>query len=99
MLVTEEFPSRSQLALQSLTLVDCSALTDRVASLLRHLPKLVLEMSDCQEIDEPGMQFLSLLTLDPDIADRIQWRNPHPNVVARAHSLGMADWLKRHCIA
>ena len=83
----------TQVALETLTIADCSALVDVIRQSLNAGISVVLDLSNCQEIYTAGMQLLVTIQNDPAVNLRVHWTKPSEVVAMKAARLGVQSWI------
>lgn len=83
----------TQVALETLTIADCSALVDVIRQSLSAGISVVLDLSNCQEVDTAGVQLLVTIQNDPAVNLRVHWTKPSEVVAMKAARLGVQSWI------
>lgn len=81
-------------AVETLTIADCGPLYEKLKPCLAGGDTVVLDISQCQEIDTAGLQFLAAIQNDPEVSLRIRWSKPSELVAMRASRLGLTSWIE-----
>ncbi|BET25497.1 STAS domain-containing protein [Limnobacter thiooxidans] len=83
----------TRLNLQTLTIADCAALADDIRQSLGKGHDVVLDLSDCQEVDTTGIQLLVTIQNDPAVNLHVHWTKPSEVVAMKAARLGVQSWI------
>lgn len=83
----------TQVVLDTLTIADCAALVDVIRQSLNAGISVVLDLSNCQEVDTAGVQLLVTLQNDPAVNLRVHWTKPSEVVAMKAARLGVQSWI------
>jgi len=87
-------PAADPWALVSLTIADCAPLYEKLKNLLNAGETVLLNISDCQDIDTAGLQFLAAIQNDPEVSLRVRWTKPSEPVSLKASRLGLTSWIE-----
>jgi len=80
-------------ALECLTIADCGPLYERIKQGLALGESIVLNLSDCEEVDTAGLQFLVAIQNDPEVNLKVHWTKPSDTVSQKAARLGLTSWI------
>jgi ABC-type transporter Mla MlaB component len=83
----------TQVALDTLTIADCAGLVEVIRQSLNQGISVVLDLSNCQEVDTAGMQMLVTIQNDPAVNLRVHWTKPSEVVAMKAARLGVQSWI------
>jgi len=79
--------------LEALTIADCASLYESIRSKLSAGLSLMLNISDCQDVDTAGLQLLAAIQNDPTVNLRVHWTKPSEVVAMKAQRLGLMSWI------
>lgn len=79
--------------LDTLTIADCSALAETIRQSLNAGIAVVLDLSNCQEVDTAGIQLLVSIQNDPTVNLRVHWTKPSEVLAMKAVRLGVQSWI------
>lgn len=88
-----ESTSHNQVVLESLTIADCAGLVEVIRQSLSQGISVMLDLSNCQEVDTAGMQMLVTIQNDPAVNLRVHWTKPSEVVAMKAARLGVQSWI------
>ncbi|HEY1058316.1 MAG TPA: STAS domain-containing protein [Limnobacter sp.] len=83
----------SVLALETLTIADCGGLFEAIKQKLTAGLSVLLDISQCQEIDTAGVQLLAAIQNDPAVNLKVHWTKPSEVVSMKAQRLGLLSWI------
>ncbi|HEX4842854.1 MAG TPA: STAS domain-containing protein [Limnobacter sp.] len=81
------------LVLHALNIVEAAHNLDRINHALREQMHVLIDLSQCEDVDTAGLQMLAAIRLDPAVCEKIQWSSPSPAFVEKANRLGLATLL------
>jgi ABC-type transporter Mla MlaB component len=91
-------PSQAQhsavLEVNCLTIAECALVADQLRTAMSRHPKVFMNLANCDEIDTAGMQLLTIIQNDGEVANRIRFVAPHEAVFAQAKRLGLSSFLQ-----
>jgi ABC-type transporter Mla MlaB component len=82
-----------QVALDTLTIADCAGLVEAIRQSLNQGISVLLDLSNCQEVDTAGMQLLVTIQNDPAVNLHVHWTKPSEVVAMKAARLGVQSWI------
>jgi len=82
------------LEVNCLTIAECALVADQLRTAMSRHPKVFMNLANCDEIDTAGMQLLTIIQNDGDVAHRIRFVSPHEAVFAQAKRLGLSSFLQ-----
>jgi ABC-type transporter Mla MlaB component len=77
-----------------LTIAECALVADQLRTAMSRHAKVFMNLAACEEIDTAGMQLLTIIQNDADVAHRIRFLAPHEAVFAQAKRLGLSNFLQ-----
>ncbi len=83
----------TQVAVDTLTIADCAGVVDLIRQSLNQGVSVVLDLSNCHEVDTAGMQLLVTIQNDPVVNLRVHWTKPSEVVAMKAARLGVQSWI------
>jgi len=92
--VEAEHAEAEDWTLASLTIAECGPLYEKLKGHLNEAEPVLLDLSQCQEIDTAGLQFLAAIQNDPDVSLKIRWTQPSEEVARKASRLGLSSWIE-----
>jgi len=89
-----EAQAQSDWTLSCLTIAECAPLYEKLKGHLNDDQPVLLDISNCQEIDTAGLQFLAAIQNDPEVNLRVRWTQPSEEVARKASRLGLTSWIE-----
>jgi ABC-type transporter Mla MlaB component len=85
--------THTQVNLETLTIADCAGLVELIRQSLNQGISVLLDLSNCQEVDTAGIQMLVTIQNDPAVNLRVHWTKPSEVVAMKAARLGVQSWI------
>ncbi|MCQ8897775.1 STAS domain-containing protein [Limnobacter humi] len=91
--LAHEQTDNNVLTLETLTIADCGGVFEAIKQKLTAGLTVLLDISQCQEIDTAGVQLLAAIQIDPAVNLKVHWTKPSELVSMKAQRLGLLSWI------
>lgn len=81
------------LRFSAFTIAQASSNLNLISVAIETAETLLLDLSDCEEVDTAGLQLLAAIRLDPMYQNRVNWTGCNAEFQAKAERLGLSDLL------